>query len=296
MSLDNVILDFDLNGYFSRIGLEEIINEKIEPSLDLLSKIQLAHMSKIPFENLDVVAGKVISMSAVDVHSKLVIDNRGGYCFEQNTLLRSALVKLGYIVRPFLSRVRWGAKVPITPLTHIVLGVTIPSTNVEYLVDVGFGGLGSNIPLRIDTEEIQSTDEKYRILPQDDNYYKVQWYLNEVWSDLYCFLRSKAIEVDCVMSNWWSCTYALARWKTCLFVSMIIGDCRHRILNGTYTIRNSSNGSVTNKLITDINELFALLTDVFHINYASLLLPDVEDNFKISCQRFLEIDYPIKQL
>ena len=99
------------------------------------------------------------------------------------------------------------------------------------------------------------------------------------------------------MSNWWSCTYATARWKTCLFVSMIVQDSRHRILNGTYTVRNSANGHVTNQPVSTMEELLTILQDVFHINYSGLLVNDAEgDQFKQAALRFMELDYPIKQL
>ena len=41
------------------------------------------------------------------VSEKLVDDLRGGYCWEQNTLLSMALEELGFDVVPLLCRVRW---------------------------------------------------------------------------------------------------------------------------------------------------------------------------------------------
>ena len=83
-------------------------------------------MRNIAFENMDVVCGSQISLSASDIFTKLVTNNRGGYCFEQNTLLKLALEHIGFDVTPLLCRVRWGKKADEeTGFTHMCLRVEI---------------------------------------------------------------------------------------------------------------------------------------------------------------------------
>ena len=60
----------------------------------------------IPFENLDVLLGRPISLEPEALFQKLVVERRGGYCFEQNLLFKAALEALGYEVEPHLARVR----------------------------------------------------------------------------------------------------------------------------------------------------------------------------------------------
>ena len=79
----------DLPAYFARIGL----HGERQPTLDLLRAIVHAHVSSIPFENLDVLLGRGISLDPTAVERKLVHDRRGGYCFEQNSLLLHVLVR-----------------------------------------------------------------------------------------------------------------------------------------------------------------------------------------------------------
>jgi N-hydroxyarylamine O-acetyltransferase len=87
---------FPLDLYLSRIQLHRA---DLLPSLELLQQLQLQHLRHIPFENIDVVVGKRISMQAQDVQAKLLClqgaGGRGGYCFEHNSLLNHALVALG---------------------------------------------------------------------------------------------------------------------------------------------------------------------------------------------------------
>ena len=93
-----------LPNYLNRIGLK---HAPLKADLSTLALVMAAHSRAIAFENIDVVRGKTISMARDDVEKKLVDDLRGGYCWEQNTLLSMALEELGFDVVPLLCRVRW---------------------------------------------------------------------------------------------------------------------------------------------------------------------------------------------
>ena len=84
----------DLGAYLQRIGVEKTF--KPSNNLETLTRLMEAQSRSISFENLDVVQRKAISMVPADVEAKLVVQQRGGYCFEQNTLLLSALLTIGY--------------------------------------------------------------------------------------------------------------------------------------------------------------------------------------------------------
>src|SRR5690606_21239511 len=71
---------------------------------------------------------------------KLVRDGRGGYCYEQNTLLQGALRALGFEVRGLAARVLWGHSTAIRAArTHMLL--LVKSDGRCRVVDVGFGAL-----------------------------------------------------------------------------------------------------------------------------------------------------------
>ena len=65
----------DLDAYLARIGLEG------RPSF---AEVHRAHVTSIPFENLDPYCGIPVSLALEDLERKLVSERRGGYCFEQN--------------------------------------------------------------------------------------------------------------------------------------------------------------------------------------------------------------------
>src|SRR4051794_7783475 len=154
----------DLDRYCRRIGLTEMGR----PDLALLQTIIAGHTASIPFENLDVILGRPIRLDIGSIQAKLVDSRRGGYCFEQNTLLRAVLERLGFQVTSLMARVvRGNAADALTPRTHLFLRVDLPEG--AYLADVGFGNLTPTRPLRLDSNEAQPTEhEPFRLQRMND--------------------------------------------------------------------------------------------------------------------------------
>ena len=95
----------DAAQYLKRIGIDEIP----EPTREKLDKIVYAHLTHVPFENLDECWDKACpSLKIPDLYDKIVTRNRGGYCFELNAALFSLLKALGYEVYPVACRILYG--------------------------------------------------------------------------------------------------------------------------------------------------------------------------------------------
>src|SRR6185369_15650915 len=92
----------DLDAYLARIAYPG----PREPTGAVLDALHEAHVTAIPFENLDVRLHRPISLTLPDLEAKLVAGGRGGYCFEQNTLFAAVLRELGFVVRTLEARVR----------------------------------------------------------------------------------------------------------------------------------------------------------------------------------------------
>ncbi len=122
----------DLYAYLARIGYQG----NAQPNLTTLRALHRAHIATIPFENLDVLLGRAVSVDLADIELKLVYRRRGGYCYEQNLLMAAALERLGYRVNRFLARVGDPDDGP-RPRSHLVL--TVELDGQAWLVDVGFG-------------------------------------------------------------------------------------------------------------------------------------------------------------
>ncbi|HEY1616959.1 MAG TPA: arylamine N-acetyltransferase [Streptosporangiaceae bacterium] len=124
------MIDFD--AYLRRIGLDPGGNPAWQA-------VHRAHATSIPFENLDSHRGIPVSLEQDDLERKLVASGRGGYCFEHNLLLASALEHMGLQVEPMLARVGVGGAAQETrPVGHLALRVT-DVEGLQWHADVGFG-------------------------------------------------------------------------------------------------------------------------------------------------------------
>ena len=88
--------DIDLSAYFMRISYMG----PQQPSLALLRALHATHHAAIPYENIDVLLRKPVSLDAEALQAKMIFRQRGGYCFEQNTLFYRVLAAMGLFMLP----------------------------------------------------------------------------------------------------------------------------------------------------------------------------------------------------
>jgi N-hydroxyarylamine O-acetyltransferase len=191
----------DFAAYLERIGLSA--DER--PTLQAVHR---AHATSIPFENLDPHRGMPVSLAQEDLERKLVHERRGGYCFEQNLLLASALGHLGLTVEPLLARVRRGAPPgTVRPRSHLVLCVTGDDGRVWHAdVGLGLGTLLDPIPFGPDGgAAYEQSGWSFRVLEEGPELV-LQTVADGSWSDVYAFSPQPVPRVDIEMSNWWTST------------------------------------------------------------------------------------------
>ena len=251
----------DLDAYFARIGY----TGSREPTLAALRKLQLRHMMAVPFENLDVLLGRRISIEPAALEQKLVRERRGGYCFEQNSLFRDVLRAIGFTVTPLLARVRW--QVPAdyrTPLTHMVLRVEAEERS--WLVDVGMGGVGPTGPLALDTDAEQLTPHEPRRLRRREAAILQQLRSGSDWLDVCEFSLTEPAPMDFELGNWYSCTHPKAKFMNNLVSARVTADRRVIIFNCDFTYRYPDGRAETHS-IESPEELLALLAEHFGLNF-----------------------------
>jgi len=112
----------------------------VNPSFATLAALQEAHICSIPFENLDVQLGRPLSTSIDEAYEKIVVNERGGWCYEQNGLFGWALSEIGFDVRRIAASVMREQKGAASEASHLCLLVESPDSKTRYLADVGFGG------------------------------------------------------------------------------------------------------------------------------------------------------------
>jgi len=273
-------MSFSLEKYRERLELiaddDSTITSKPN-TLSALTALMEAQLRLIPFENMSIVLGDKIDMSPDAVAEKLLTRKRGGYCFEQNVLLHSALSAMGYTVSMALTRVRWG-RTPdeTTPFTHVILLVDGCDFS-NYLVDVGFGSNNCPEPIALghDMETQVRVDGVYRTVTDvggEMTTLEVQDRDDPtVFRPLYAWRVGRwETQPDFVMANWFSCTFPKARFTQQFFVAKIANGEKHYILNDEYLRRSLASGEVLEKRKVDsLDVLLDLVRNTFGLEIES---------------------------
>ncbi len=218
----------DLQAYAARI---EYAGE-FTPTLATLRDVHLAHATHIPFENLDILLGRPIRLDLESLTAKLIDARRGGYCFEQNTLFAAVKEAIGFRVIRLAARVRMGAA-EIRPRSHMLLAVDVE--NERWLADVGFGGEGLLLPVRLDSSESnRHFGWQYRVIPED-GLHVLQSRRPEGWFDLYSFTLEEQHAVDYEVSNYFTSTFPQSPFVNRLVVQRPGKDVRLTLVNRQLT-------------------------------------------------------------
>ncbi|PUZ30181.1 N-hydroxyarylamine O-acetyltransferase [Chitinophaga costaii] len=122
----------NLEKYLSRIHY----TGEIKPDLATLQELQRLHVLHVPFEDIDIYCGIPIVLSPKKFFQKIVIDQRGGYCYEVNELFYHLLRAVGFTVRRISGRLVSGPRYG-PEFDHLAICVTLDDQ--QWLVDVGYG-------------------------------------------------------------------------------------------------------------------------------------------------------------
>jgi N-hydroxyarylamine O-acetyltransferase len=205
-----------LDAYLARIGIAE------RPSL---AELHRAHVTSIPFENLDPIRGVPVSLALEDLERKLVVERRGGYCFEHNLVLKAALEALGADVDLLLARVRLGGTPGAPrPRSHLVLRVAMEGAIWHADVGFGRGSFLEPIPFGPGVGHDQS-GWRFRVV-QDESELVLQIDRKGEWVDLYGFVPEPVPLVDVEVSNWFTSTHPRSPFVSNLIVSVQGDDGR----------------------------------------------------------------------
>jgi N-hydroxyarylamine O-acetyltransferase len=234
---------FDLRAYLERIGLGSVVAIGPGPpvaDVATLRELHRAHVTSIPFENLDPLRGVPASVELDDLQRKLVRERRGGFCFEHNSLFAAALVALGYEVEPMLGRVGFRES-PARARSHMLLRVQDAAGGVWH-ADVGFGAgerSGTLLePIRFGPGgEYEQSGWRYRVeshgaelvlMAQSDG----------SWSDMYSFVPEPVPEIDIETSNWFASTHSRSIFTRSLVIASHAGASRTllREVDGALTL------------------------------------------------------------
>jgi len=256
----------NLNAYFERIGY----TGPHEASLEVLKELHLLHPAAIAFENLNPLLGIPVLLDPQSIHQKLINENRGGYCFEQNLLFMQVLRFLGFSVRGLAARVLWNVpEGQITPRGHMLL--LVEAEGVQYVADVGFGGQVATAPLLLEAGKIQETPHELYQLKKDGDDFILRTKVRETWKPMYRFNLVEHFREDYEVTNWYLSNHPASHFVTGLIAARAdINPHRRYTLRGNEFSTHYLHGETEKQLLTTVTALKEILQQKFLIDLSGL--------------------------
>lgn len=248
----------DVDAYFKRIAY----GGSRAPTLETLRELVRLHTQTIPFENLNPLARLPVDLSPAALQRKLIGERRGGYCYEQNSLLSNVLRQLGYRIVELAARIVWSRPpdAPVLPRTHMLLRVELQGES--HIVDVGFGGMTLTGVLRLVPDIEQATPHNpFRLVRQGETF-TMQASVRSEWCSIYRFDLQEQTSADYELLNWYSSTHPNSRFLIDLIAARTTDDRRYALCNKHFTVHHLD-GLSERHVVASVRELYELLEDVF---------------------------------
>lgn len=248
--------------WLARIG----VTGRPAPSFETLALLIRRQLQTIPFENVDAFCGRVPQLEPKALHTKLIEQRRGGYCFELNSIMALGLTGLGFDVTHRLARVLWQRPAP-GPWTHHVLHVSFGDRT--FLVDVGFGGPGPDrpVPLAPGPNDIAQGDLRLAPAPGLGTVLFRRNTLAE-WTPLYAFGTDVVGPGDLDCANWLAATYPGSIFGKSLMAAL--GDSASRVTLADRQLRRWEAAREIKRLdLTTVDDVVGALGSEFGLAISS---------------------------
>ena len=254
---------FDLDAYLARIGWQG----SLEPTLETLTALTRAHITRIPFENVDVLLGRGIRIDLDSITRKIVVDGRGGYCFEHGTLFQAALQRIGFRAEAHAARVLTILQRHQAPRTHMFVTVELDGT--RYVMDPGFGGHSPMVPVPLGEDaEVRDGIDRHRMVPRDGEWV-LEAEIDGVMKTLWTSTLETQYPVDFELANYWISTSSASPFTSRLMLRSLTPRRRTSVMNRDVTVLSA--GTTEKYQLADRKALRTLLGEHFGFD-----LPEVE--------------------
>ncbi|RXR08776.1 arylamine N-acetyltransferase family protein [Pseudoxanthomonas composti] len=234
--------NFDLPSYFQRIGYAG----QARADTATLHALMRHQLFSVPFENLDVQAGRIVSLVPEDIAEKLLRQGRGGYCYEVNGLFAMALSAVGIPYRFVAARpMFYPAR---RPRTHMALIAEVEDR--RWLCDLGFGSYGIRAPMDLDLLDIDIVQDGdvFRLSHDPCGEYVLQAKVGGHWTKQFGFDLWPQEWVDFMPANHLNSTHPEAIFVQKLLMVRHRPDGRVILLGDTLT--NVTNGHSEKRTLT----------------------------------------------
>ena len=219
----------DKRKYLERIGLADIENKC---TYDVLERLQFAHLTTVPYENLDLIHGVPLSLKVEDIYSKVVEHNRGGYCFEVNCLFQWLLQQFGFETTAYFARF-WRGSEGVPMKRHRIVRTEL--SDGSYICDVGIGSKAPKFPLKLVADEVQNGyGESYKMVRDKDFGWMVYEFTKGEWQKYYSFNEIPSDEIDFVTTSYYCEVHPESLFNKTHIISLKTADGRLTINDHDY--------------------------------------------------------------
>lgn len=171
----------DIDKYFQRIAC----TADKQPSLALLNTLQKQHLCNIPFENLAIHYHQPINLTTERLFEKIVINGRGGFCYELNGLFYQLLLALGFQAKLISGEV-FDDKTKGYGRAYDHMAIVVTLDDINYLADVGFGEFSAT-PIPITHARIHHDQRGDFLIEHSEAYWGVYKKTDDLWQPEYRF-------------------------------------------------------------------------------------------------------------
>lgn len=248
MKADN----FSLQAYLNRIGY----SGETKADIGTVAALMKCQLFSVPFENLDVQAGKIVSMIPEEIVDKILHRRRGGYCYEVNGLFAMAMQSLEIpyqfvAARPMFYPVR-------RPKTHMAIVLKVEGDS--WLCDLGFGSYGIRAPMLLSVTDVEITQgfDTFMLNKTSETNYLLQALVDGEWQKQYAFDLSAQEWIDFVPANYLNSTHPDAVFVQKLLI-VLHNHTGRKILFGDM-LKTVENGTVKKQTLTPVEIKASLLT------------------------------------
>lgn len=246
-----------INNYLKILDLQNI------NTLQDITKLIQAHEATFAFSSMKVLLEDNISLELEDIYNSLVLNKKGGYCFEHNKLIYEVLKELGFDVKFYLARVVNNFE-GNEPQTHRF--TILNYENKRYLIDVGIGFRSPTEPILF-SEEVTTTnlEVNFWVKEFEDSLFGLMSEVSGQPFRITKFDLKYCNEGDFEMGHFYSHKHPCAVFVNNLVISIIKEKETLSLRNNTYLKISST--SIEKITIKSLEEFIQIIKNDFNCSF-----------------------------
>jgi len=249
------------------------------PDITSLYYIYREHVTRFPYQNLDLYLGKpIVDLSIPALLETLPVN--GGHCFQQSEMLFAVLEHIGFKVERVAAWVLMGNTYQEgMPLNHNILLVKIGEDT--YLCDPGLSSASPRFPIKLNmqhTEEVTiCAGDKYKLEVQD-KFYQLHWMMKGSYLLMYRFDRNPS--TGWALTSDRECTMELCRAVyqgpgfipiRDKYVKVALQTAHSKIdfffCDGSYSLKIFTKGRPVEEKSLDYKQFFQLVKEMCNLEF-----------------------------